>query len=142
MNDPLGKISYAADEQLLVLDADLQVIAASPAYYKAFKVEPDQTIDRPVDELGNGQWSAPALMERLKKLAAAEGEFDDFKMQHDFPGLGRRTMSLSARRSLSKDNVTESILLAIDDITGQKNAAEELIRRTPSPDHITNRSRT
>ena len=73
MGRPLENITYAVNEKLLVLDTDLNVLDASPAYCKAFKVEPTETLDRPLGELGGGQWNAPALLERLKKLAATDG---------------------------------------------------------------------
>jgi hypothetical protein len=131
MSDPLENFTYAVDEQLLVLDTDLRVIDASPAYYKTFKVEPNETLERQLEKLGSGQWNAPALLERLKKLAAADGEFDAFKVQHNFPSLGSKTMSLSARRLSGKGNGTASILLTINDVTEQKSTKAELIQHVP-----------
>ena len=137
MHDQLGNITYAVNEKLLVavnekllvLDTDLRVINASPAFYKAFKVEPGETLDRHLGELGDGQWNVPALLKQLKELPPTHGEFDGFEVQREFPGLGPKTMLLSARRLSSEDNGAGTILLAIDDVTGHRNTNAELAQQ-------------
>jgi len=44
---------------------------------------------------------------------------DDFKVEHEFEGIGKRRMILNARRLESEVDSTR-ILLAIEDITGRK----------------------
>jgi PAS domain S-box-containing protein len=128
MRDPLENI-YAVNERLLVLDADLRVIDASPAFYKAFHVEPAQTLDRWLGELGNGQWNLPALLKLLHDLAPAGGEFDSFEIRHDFPSLGIKTMLLSARRLSGRAEGAGAILLAMEDVTGHRGADDELAQQ-------------
>src|SRR5580692_5224132 len=110
MRDQLENIKYAVNEKLLVavnekllvLDTNLRVINASPAFYKAFKVGPAETLDRQLKDLGDGQWNLPALLKQLKELPPTHGEFDGFEVQHNFPGLGPKTMLLSARKLSSE----------------------------------------
>lgn len=116
--DPLENIVYPVHEKLLELDLDLRVIIASPAYYKTFNVTPAETLDRKLGELGNGQWNIPELLASLKELSPTDGDLDAFKVKHDFPNLGLRTMMLSAHRSSSKPDGTGTITLAIDEVTG------------------------
>jgi hypothetical protein len=40
-------------------------------------------------------------------------------VEHDFPGIGHRAMLLNARRIYNAVGATQSILLAIEDITGR-----------------------
>jgi PAS domain S-box-containing protein len=137
MRDQLENIGYtekekllvAVNEKLLVLDTNLRVINASPAFYKAFKVGSAETIDRKLEELGDGQWNVPALLKQLEELPPTHGEFDGFEVQHDFPGLGPKTMLLSARRLSSESNGAGTILLAIDDVTGHRNTDAELAQQ-------------
>jgi PAS domain S-box-containing protein len=121
-----GSITYAIHESLLVLNSELRVKRASPAFYKTFKVSPDETVEKQLGELGNGQWNIPLLRQRLTELPL-RGEFADYEVQHDFPSLGFRTMSLSARRAW--ENGPSEILLAIEDITERRKLDSELAQQ-------------
>jgi PAS domain S-box-containing protein len=123
--DHFGLISHAVREQLLVLDTDFRVKAASKSFYTAFKVGSDQTLGIKLADLGNGQWNIPALMTLLRDLPKMDGEFDDLEVKHDFPSLGRRSMLVSARRLSSENAQNGMILLSIRDSTGQKRIEEE-----------------
>jgi len=59
--------TYAQDivntvrEPLLMLDTTLRVQSANRAFYQTFQVSPEETENRLIYELGNGQWDIPAL---------------------------------------------------------------------------------
>lgn len=55
-------------EPLLVLDADLKVSSANPAFFEKFAVSRDETLGRPFLELGNGQWDIPELRLLLERV--------------------------------------------------------------------------
>jgi two-component system CheB/CheR fusion protein len=105
---------------LLILNPDLRVVAANTSFYRTFQVGPEQTLDRPVFELGNGQWNIPALRSRLQEVLPGDRSFRDLEVTHDFEHLGRRTMLLSGRRVQH----LHLILLAIEDVTAYKKAEE------------------
>ncbi len=42
-------------EPLVVLDAELRVVAVNYAFYETFRVPPEETLGRPLYELGNRQ---------------------------------------------------------------------------------------
>ena len=93
-------------ERLLLLDSDFRVTSASRSYYEGFNTSPEQTLDRYLTELGDGQWNNPALLKLLARLEPPDGTFSDFEIQHVFPELGHRTMLLSAQartRRLCRD---------------------------------------
>lgn len=123
-------------QPLLVLSSSFTVEAANPAFYRAFQVCPEETISRPLRELGNGQWDIPALRELLEDVLPADGHVEDFRVEHDFEQIGRRVMLLNAHRMTPVDR-PERILLAIEDITereqirfeleGQREFAEKII---------------
>ena len=48
-------------QPLLVLDKDLRVVKANPAFECTFQVEPDNTVGQFIYDLGNRQWDIPAL---------------------------------------------------------------------------------
>jgi two-component system CheB/CheR fusion protein len=105
-------------EPLLVLDADLKVVRANRSFYRVFRVEPEQVEGRRIFDLGDGHWDIPRLRELLERLLPQNESFDDFEVEHDFPGLGRRVMLLNARRMEHGAAAgPELILLAIEDVT-------------------------
>ena len=109
-------------QPLLVLDAGLRVLSANRSFYQAFRVTPQETEGKPFYELGNGQWDIPALRPLLAEILPRHTSFQDFEVELDFTGIGRRTMLLSARKLFRVGNSTDSVLLAIEDITEHKKA--------------------
>ena len=124
--DFADRIMDAVREALLVLGSDLQVILANRTFYHNFQVKPGETLNRSVFELGDGQWNIPVLRDRLEKIIGSGGEFNDFEIEHNFPGVGQRTMLLNARRIERQTGHEQLTLLAIDDIT-ERNRVRELM---------------
>ncbi len=112
-------------EPFLVLDNDLCVLAASRSFYQAFKVNRDETFGRPLYALGDGQWDIPKLRVLLEKIIPEQGEMEDYEVEHEFPGLGHRTMCLNARKVFYKGGAGTTILLGIEDVTAQRLLAVE-----------------
>ncbi|MDP4027244.1 PAS domain-containing protein [Methylobacterium sp. NEAU 140] len=110
---------------LLVLDRDLRVQSANRAFFRTFGVEPADTIDRPLFELGHGQWDIPALREVLTTIIPEDRAIEAFEVEHEFPGIGRKVMLLNARKVYRPGNATERLLLTIDDVTEARDAQRE-----------------
>jgi two-component system, chemotaxis family, CheB/CheR fusion protein len=107
----------------LVLDNDLRVTVANPAFYRAFGVVLEETENSLIYELGNGQWNIPRLRQLLEEIVPQHARVDDYAMSHDFPSLGPRDMLLNARR-VELQPGHAFILLAIEDVTeNQRNGA-------------------
>lgn len=109
-------------DPLLVLDGDLRVQSANPAFYRMFEVVEKETQGRLLYELGNGQWDVPKLRLLLDDLLLTRGSVSDFAVEHDFPKIGRRWMVLNAHRIAGYDGHPDLILLAFDDATERKRA--------------------
>src|SRR5829696_3955389 len=108
-------------EPLLILDATLRVRSANRAFYQAFHVSPEETEDRLIYELGNGQWDIPDLRTLLEDVVPQSSVFSDFELEHDFPTIGRRVMLLNARR-LQAGHHGELLVLAMEDVTERRRA--------------------
>ena len=104
-------------EPFLALDQDLRVIAASRSFYSAFKVSPEDTQGRLLYTLGDGQWNIPKLRVLLEKIIPEKGVMEGYEVEHEFPGLGHRTMCLNARQVFYEDGAGTTILLGIEDVT-------------------------
>lgn len=119
-------------EPVLVLDKDLRVIAASRSFYFAFKVSPEDTQGRLLYALGDGQWDIPKLRVLLEKIIPEKGVMEGYEVEHEFPGLGFRTMCLNARQVFYEGGANTTILLGIEDVTAQRvlgREKDELLRQ-------------
>jgi two-component sensor histidine kinase len=119
-------------EPVLVLDKELRVIAASRSFYSAFKVTPEDTKGRLLYALGDGQWDIPKLRVLLEKIIPEQGVMEGYEVEHEFPGLGQRTMRLNARKVFYEDGANTTILLGMEDITERRileREKDELLRQ-------------
>ena len=109
---------------LLVLTGDLRIQSANLAFYQAFKVRKEESENRLIYDLGNGQWNIPKLRQALENVLPKAGGFQDFEVTHEFESIGRRTMLLSAREIEQPLPYGRTILLAIEDVTEREQAQE------------------
>jgi len=114
----------AVREPLIVLDGSLKVISASPSFYQAFGVSPGETVGKYIYDLGNRQWDIPALRELLENILPGETNFDNYLVEHTFPGMGHRKIVLNARSIKEEKGKVRLILLAMEDITGRPSAPQ------------------
>ena len=137
---PMSSLTEAIVETitqpLLVLDGELRVKAANRAFLQHFGVEPAETLGCLVYDLSNGQWNIPGLRRLLEEMLSQNGQVVDYRVEHDFESIGERIMLLNGTR-MRREDTTDTILLAITDITererlrfeleGQKEFTEKLI---------------
>lgn len=107
-------------DPLLVLDGDLRVVSANPAFYKMFEVRPAKIVGRAFFEIEGGQWDTPRLRELLERMLPEQGQIDDFEVFHDFPKLGERYILVNARLIAAEDGRSDLILIAKEDITERR----------------------
>lgn len=123
-----GIVDTVADPMLL-LDEKLCVQNASRAFFEVFQVERYETIGQPIHELGNGQWDIPDLRHLLMQVIPRSTAVIDYRVEHDFPRLGRRVMLLTARTLHHPDNNSHLMLLSIVDITerAERDAEQDML---------------
>jgi len=113
-------------ESLLVLDPQLKVVSANRAFHETFQVSPEETENCLIYELGNHQWDIPRLRELLEEILPRDTHFENFEVEHNFPVIGPKVMSLNARRIYDKERTSvRLILLAIRDLPESERAAKE-----------------
>jgi len=115
-------------EPLIVLDASLRVISANRSFYGTFEVSPEETEHRYLYDLGNGQWDIPELKRLLGDVTGEGKTFRDFRVEHQFPTLGRKVMLINGR-SILRDGKPYQILLAIEDVTEAESGPPKHRRR-------------
>jgi len=105
-------------EPLIVLNGSLRVVSANPSFYKTFDVNEAETEGEFIYALGNGQWDIPQLRELLENILPLNASIDDFRVDHFFESIGKRSMLINARMIIAAVEEEEGlILLAIEDVT-------------------------
>lgn len=113
-------------EPFLILDEKLRVISANKTFYSVFEVKQEQTEGRLVYDLGNGQWDIPKLRILLEDILPKNTFFEDFKVEHNFPKIGKKIMILNARTIHTTGEERPIMLLAMEDITKQRQLEDQL----------------
>ena len=112
-------------EPLVVLDGKLRVITANRSFYKIFHVTKKETEHKLIYRLGNGQWDNPKLRHLLENILPNKTFFQNFKIEHDFPNIGKRCVLLNARKIVQKNSNKPMILLAMEDVTEKKHIEQQ-----------------
>jgi two-component system CheB/CheR fusion protein len=104
-------------EPVLILEAGLRIKYANKSFYKKFHCNKESTEGKLLFELSNNLWDIPALRDLLSNTIKKNINFENYKVKHDFPGIGEKTMLLNAHQIIQKQHREKLILLAIEDIT-------------------------
>jgi len=122
------RIINTVHDPLIILYGDLQVALANRAFYRTFKVTPKETEEEFIYELGDGQWGIPKLRHLLEEILPENESFDNLEVTHNYPGIGKRTMSLNACRFVMEANRTKLIIITFKDVT-DRNVIDKLRKK-------------
>ncbi len=103
----------AVREPMLVLDADMTIRSANEAFYRSYGVDPAETENRNLRELGGG-WTDPGLIERLDAAVSENRTFDDYALDLEPPGAGRRKVRVNGRRIDPGPDGERLVLLSLE----------------------------
>ncbi len=104
-------------EPLMVLDNRLRIQTVNQSFCRTFTIDSEAVRNRMIYDLGNGQWDIPRLRELLESILPENASFENFEVEHDFPRIGRKKFILNARRMQSLEGMSESILLALEEMS-------------------------
>jgi len=124
-------------EPLISLDKDLRMITANHSFYETFKVSPEATIGNFIYDLGDGQWDIPKLRVLIEDILPHDSVFNGYEVEHDFQGIGRKTILLNARQIYRENIGSHIILLAMEDITERKLVEKELLDKNAELERFT-----
>ena len=113
-------------QPLVVLDEDLNLVSANPAFYRIFALASEGAIGQPLEPMAGHHSGATALRGFLERVQLQAANVEDYETEVELPTLGRRLLLLNARKLLNGPKGEHTILLAIDDITERRRAAEAL----------------
>jgi two-component system CheB/CheR fusion protein len=104
-------------EPLIVLSADLRILAANNAFYSTFRLTQDETEGNYLYEINNGVFDIHDLRTQLKKAFSKSSGFQAFILQENLPKLGHKILKCNAMRMAGESGRRARILLAIEDMT-------------------------
>jgi PAS domain S-box-containing protein len=107
-------------DPLVVLEHDMTIVTASKAFLTMFGITEAEARGRRVAELGQHQWDVPALRDLMERVLPENKPIENFEIEDDFPGLGRRIFNLNARKIFRPGNHVHRMLLVFEDVTDRK----------------------
>jgi two-component sensor histidine kinase len=115
----------SSNAPLLLLDGDLNVLGSSASFCRVFDLDPAETTDRPIANLGTGEWGPPRLLSLLKATASGFASIEAYEMDLKRPGQEPRRLVLNAHKLDYVDGDNVRLLLAVSDVT-EARIAEKL----------------
>jgi len=113
----------ASASPLLLLAADLTVIAASASFVRAFLNGAANPQGRPLYKLGAGEWDTPQLRALMSATASGAAEVEAYEMELRRGRNPARQLLLRARRLVYGDASNVRILLTVSDVTEARRSA-------------------
>ncbi len=110
---------------LLLLNGDLTVIAASDSFCRAFGIDPQSVANRPLRELGSGEWDIPQFTSLLKATASGFAAVDGYEIDLRRKGLPDCRLVMNAQKLNYGNENNARLLVAISDVT-EARIAEKL----------------
>lgn len=118
------KIIQTVHHPLLVLNKDLIVIRANPAFYKIFRLRPDEVVGFLFHCARGPTERAGKLRSSLREVIQKRTWFEDFEFETRLPNGGHQFLLLNAQPLFRSGNVDPLILLSLNDITERREAEE------------------
>jgi two-component system, sensor histidine kinase PdtaS len=119
----------ASPGPLLLLDGDLNIVAASASFSDVFDIEAGTAPGRPLSSLGAGEWDIPQLRSLLRATASGAAKIEAYEVDLRRPGRDTRQLVVHARRLDYPDLENLRILMAVSDVTDAR-ADEKLKEET------------
>jgi PAS domain S-box-containing protein len=114
-------------DPLLVLDHDQRITAASRSFYQTFQLAGQDLRGHLLFEIDGGHWEIPELRTLLETIAKDHATIENYEVDREFPRIGRRIMSLHARKVFYEKETVTAVLLAFEDIT-KRRAVEQQVQ--------------
>ncbi len=107
-------------EPLVVLDKDFRIRTANDSFIQKLNMNPQDIVGTKFFSLQQGQWDSEDLRAMLNKVLPEHQSFQDFEMELQLDGSGKRKLHLNAREIKDGKKDDKLILLAIEDVTDQQ----------------------
>jgi two-component sensor histidine kinase len=107
----------SSNAPVLLLDEELEIVAASDSFCDAFQLDPGGLVGRKLAELGDGEWAVPQLEFLLKATAADSARIDAYEMDLIREGQMSRRLIVNARKLDYFDADRVRVVMSAADVT-------------------------
>lgn len=111
------------DEPIVVLNADMMVINATPSFIQYFNLDKQKFVNKIFYEIADSGIDMVKLREGLEPLKKSNNFHTSFEIAYEHPQSGKRHLSVKPRRIYQRPNVLFS--LEFEDLTEGKALMEE-----------------
>ncbi len=121
----------SSDAPILLLDGDLNVIAASGSFSRNFQIDPATLAGKSMFALGDGEWDVPQLRSLLRATLSGAAKVDAYEMDLTRAERGQRRLVITAHSLDYGDGAAVRLMLAVSDVTDARLAArlkDDLLR--------------
>ncbi|MFO1498195.1 MAG: CheR family methyltransferase [Verrucomicrobiota bacterium] len=105
-------------QPLLMLDGELRIRNANPAFLNEFAIDPSRTMGKLFYEISADAWNQPQLRSLLEEVLPRNKFIRDLIVEANFPRTGMRQFRLNATRFFEEGKGIPLILLAFEEIKG------------------------
>jgi two-component system CheB/CheR fusion protein len=103
----------SVSQALLVIDHDLRVVSANPAFHELFRTSTKAVVGEMLPILLEGAFAHPAVVERLRGVLDDKPWGKPVQLQHTFQRSGAKQLNLAARK-MATDSRPPLALLTIE----------------------------
>lgn len=107
----------SASTPVLLLNGQLDVVAASLAFCRAFAVDPLTVNGQLMFSLGTGEWDLPRLRSLLTAVASGGAKVEAYELDYPTHNRGIRRLCVNAHRLDYDDPDAVRLFVAITDVT-------------------------
>ncbi|WP_340646111.1 sensor histidine kinase [Phenylobacterium sp.] len=107
----------ASPGPLLLLDGDLNIVAASRAFGEVFEIDVEAAAGGPLSGLGAGEWDRPRLLSLLAATASGAAPIDAHELVLQRPGHPPRSLVIHAQPLAYLDLDNPRLLVSVTDLT-------------------------
>lgn len=117
---------FSSHAPVVLLDGDLDVVAASASFYRNFGIVRSASGPVRFAGLGGGEWNVPQLLLLLRATAAGQPEIETYEMDLVRPGQPVCQLVISAHKlEYGTDAAATRVVLAITDVTAVRLADKQ-----------------
>jgi len=108
-------------QPLLVLDDELHILTANPAFNQTFTVNNENLTGQSLFAINNSAWDSAPLRNYLTETLISNIAFDEYCLEAIFPAIGNKRLIINGRILKQSPGSQALILLAIEDVTQKAN---------------------
>ncbi len=113
-------ILNAGADPLVVVSQELRLQTANRAFFQMFGVPREVMQSISLDSVANGSLDLARARTQLQNMFANGSEFQAFEVEHNFEGIGPRTLVIDARQLSLPGDSRPMILLSFHDVSIRK----------------------